>query len=151
VSVCQRPCSDRRRGDGRRETGIERNMCDERGKLVTSHAVVARSPKVDGQLLRPVERDQRGDGGNAAIARAQCRIGPDVAIKRVFDEFGESRGEATGHFPWRWLRHTYGNLLISSQLNINGELRASQDFRKASRSALSRSLCVSVMPCGAPG
>jgi hypothetical protein len=42
-------------------------MCDERGKLVTSHAVVARSPKMGGQLLRPVERDQRGEGGNAAI------------------------------------------------------------------------------------
>jgi hypothetical protein len=55
-------------------------MCDERGKLVTSHAVVARSPKVGGQLLRPIERDQRGYGGNAAIARAQCGIGPDVAI-----------------------------------------------------------------------
>jgi hypothetical protein len=29
----------------------------------TSHAVVARSPKVGGQLLRPVKPDQRGDNG----------------------------------------------------------------------------------------
>lgn len=73
-------------------------MGDESGKLVAGHPVVAGDEKVERQFLGPVEGDQGGDGRDAPIARAQCRIGPHLAVQRVADEFGESGGVKSGAF-----------------------------------------------------
>jgi hypothetical protein len=72
-------------------------MGDESGKLIAGHPVVAGYAKVERQLLGPVEDDQGGDGRDAAIARAQCRIGSHLAVQRVAGEFGEP-GAKSGTF-----------------------------------------------------
>ena len=46
-------------------------MRDRFDDLVAGHAVLERLPKVELELVAPIESDQTGDGDEAAVARAQ--------------------------------------------------------------------------------
>lgn len=58
-------------------------MGDHLDDLVSADAVLDRFPKVEGKLVRPIERDQAGDRDQAAVALAQALAAPDLADRTV--------------------------------------------------------------------
>ena len=61
-----------------RPAGVEREVRDDLADLFLGDTVTERSLEVPGQLIYPIERDQRGDGDQAAIALGETRPLPDV-------------------------------------------------------------------------
>jgi hypothetical protein len=73
--------NDRRRYRGRKP-GVEGDVCDQGGYFLGGHAVGEGSAQMGGQFVGPVQRDQRGQCRDAAVAGAEPGVGPHVAVER---------------------------------------------------------------------
>ncbi len=62
------------------------------GQLLTRHAVALRQLKVKRQLFHAVEGHQRGDGNQAALARAQRRPLPNIVKQDAVAELRQLGG-----------------------------------------------------------
>ena len=69
-------------------------MRDGLGQLVGAEAVVHGALQVKRELADAVQRDQRRDGDQAAVARGQTGALPDVSKQHVLRVARESRGVA---------------------------------------------------------
>src|SRR5689334_1113434 len=70
VGVGKHLTRDGQRGAGGRPAGIESEMSNDLDNLLALHAILQRLLKVEGQFILSVQRDQRRDRDEAAIAWA---------------------------------------------------------------------------------
>ena len=59
-------------------------MGDDFDDLVLGHAIAEGALEMAAQLLGAVERDERGDGDEAAVALGEARALPDIAEEDLF-------------------------------------------------------------------
>ena len=61
-------------------------MRDELDDLVAGDSVVERAPDVAADLVRPIERGQRGDGDEAAVPLREPRALAHIAEQHVMED-----------------------------------------------------------------
>src|SRR4029079_7634952 len=90
--------------------GVEGEVCDGFDQFVLGETVVDRPTEVTGDLLGAVERDESGDGDQAAVALGQAGPFPDVAEQHVVRQLHELWREVADHLLcWAGLvRHVAG-------------------------------------------
>src|SRR5271165_218735 len=76
-----------------RPTGIEGEMRDHFDQLIAGDAVRERTPDMARQFIGPVERNQAGNGDQAAVTLGEARPLPDLAKQYPVAEIGERRSD----------------------------------------------------------
>src|SRR4051812_18881565 len=97
-SLLEDLAGDRQGRAGNRPAAIECKMGDGFDDLVAGDAVIERALQMKRQLIVPVERNQRRNRHEAAIARRQVRALPKVAKKNLVGIVGQSGGDIAEGF-----------------------------------------------------
>src|SRR3954454_8532505 len=90
---------DRQRCVCGRPSRVESEVRDDFDQLVFRDAVVERPFQMERQLVRAIAGDERCDGDETPIARAETGAFPDVAEQHFVGVAGERRGDIAKCFP----------------------------------------------------